>query len=103
MRRSLSDSDVTDIAEADVHFHDIIYMAADNQRLIPILNNLREQMYRFRVEYLKNNQFHPRLVKEHGEIIEALASRNKELAVKRTIEHIDNQELVVVHTLTSEE
>lgn len=99
----LSESDVTEIAEADVRFHDIIYMAADNQRLLPILNNLQEQMYRFRVEYLKNKKFHLRLVKEHGEIIEALEFRNKELAIKRTIEHIDNQELVVVHTLTCEE
>lgn len=102
-QQSLSKKDVTAIAEADVHFHDVIYMATDNQRLIHILNNLREQMYRFRVEYLKKRDFHSRLVKEHGELIEALENRDKELAAKCIIEHIDNQELVVIHNLKEKE
>ena len=46
----LGGEDVTAVAEADVAFHDVIYMATDNQRLISLLNNLREQMYRYRVE-----------------------------------------------------
>lgn len=45
--------DVTRFAEADVKFHDIIYRTTDNERLIQLLYNLREQMYRYRVEYLK--------------------------------------------------
>ena len=52
----LKDGDITKIAEADVRFHDVIYMATDNQKLIQLLNNLREQMYRFRVEYLKREE-----------------------------------------------
>ena len=32
--------DVTQIAEADVRFHDVIYMATDNQKLIQLLYNL---------------------------------------------------------------
>ena len=39
--------------KADVAFHDIIYKATDNKRLNQIINNVREQMYRYRVEYLK--------------------------------------------------
>ena len=50
-RKVLKSGDVTKIAEADVKFHDIIFAATNNQRLITLLNNLREQMYRFRVEY----------------------------------------------------
>ena len=38
-------------------FHDVIYLATDNQKLIQLLNNLREQMYRYRVEYLKRSDF----------------------------------------------
>lgn len=98
--QALAQSDVTAIAEADVRFHEIIYTATDNQRLIQILGNLREQMYRFRVEYLKNKEFHPRLVKEHGEIIEALEARDEDLAARRIVEHIDNQELVIIDTLS---
>ena len=47
----LGNDDITVVAEADVAFHDIIYMATDNQRLIQLLSNFREQMYRYRVEY----------------------------------------------------
>ena len=43
---ALKSGDVTVFAEADVKFHDIIYRTTDNQRLIQLLYNLREQMYR---------------------------------------------------------
>ena len=50
--------DVVAIVDADVNFHDIIYAMTDNQRLIQIINNLREQMYRYRLEYVKLSLIH---------------------------------------------
>ena len=38
---TLKTNDVTKFAEADVKFHDVIFMATDNQRLIQLLNNFR--------------------------------------------------------------
>ena len=58
----LKTGDITQIAEADVKFHDVIYEATDNRRLIQLLNNLREQMYRYRVEYLKEKNVYPQLI-----------------------------------------
>ena len=49
-----------------------------------IINNLREQMYRYRVEYLKNDSVYPRLIEEHKEIPEPLTLDKKE--VKRLLE-----------------
>ena len=49
---SFGKDDLTTIAEKDVAFHDIIFRSTKNARLIQILNNLREQMYRYRLEYL---------------------------------------------------
>ena len=40
----------SDIAKIDVAFHDIIYRITGNDRLIQILYNIREQMYRYRLE-----------------------------------------------------
>ena len=65
-------NDFTSLAEVDVKFHDIIYAATGNQRLISILNNLREQMYRYRLEYLKDTGSHERLNSEHYEIYEGI-------------------------------
>lgn len=83
--------DITQVAQADVDFHDIIYMATGNEKLIQMLNNLREQMYRYRIEYLKQMEAHPRLVSEHKELIEAIEKKDKEKAIRITSQHIDNQ------------
>ena len=87
----LGGEDVTAVAEADVAFHDVIYMATDNQRLISLLNNLREQMYRYRVEYLKKKECHKQLLWEHQEIICAIEAGEIDVATKITEQHIDNQ------------
>ena len=39
--QALQSGDVTTYAEADVKFHDVIYLATENQRLIQLLYNLR--------------------------------------------------------------
>ena len=90
-KKILKSNDVTQIAEADVHFHDIIYMATDNQKLIQLLSNLREQMYRYRVEYLKRESVYPKLIAEHEEIIRFIQEKNKTQAAEMVSRHIDNQ------------
>lgn len=90
-RKVLKSKDVTEIAQADVNFHDVIYRAADNQRLMQLLSNLGEQMYRYRVEYLKNPAVYGQLLKEHEEIISHIKKGEKDEAVRMVCEHIDNQ------------
>lgn len=90
-KKTLKSSDVTEIAEADVKFHDVIYLATKNQKLIQLLNNLREQMYRYRVEYLKREEVYEQLIREHEEIIEHISRKEKEEAVQIVCKHIDNQ------------
>ena len=97
--RMLKSGDVTAYAEADVKFHDIIYYATDNQRLIALLYNLREQMYRYRVEYLKRTEVHEKLLAEHQYIIEMLENRNQEEAIAAVCRHIDNQVEAVADTI----
>ena len=96
---TLDDQDVTKIAEADVAFHDVIYTATDNQKLILLLNNLREQMYRYRVECLKKEEAYPQLIAEHEELIDNISKRNKEEATRIMCEHIDNQVATVINVI----
>lgn len=96
---SLQSGDLTEYAEADVKFHDIIYNATDNQRLVQLLYNLREQMYRYRVEYLKRAEVHEKLLSEHQYIIEMLEKRNQEEAIAAVCRHIDNQVEAVADTI----
>lgn len=81
-------NDITVHAERDVDFHDAIFQATGNTRLIQILNNLREQMYRYRLEYLKNKGAHSRIVKEHKEILEAIKEGDSAKAGKLVYEHV---------------
>ena len=90
-RKVLKSGDVTKIAEADVKFHDIIFAATNNQRLITLLNNLREQMYRFRVEYLKQKDCYPQLLEEHDKLIALISGGEVEEACELMGCHIDNQ------------
>ena len=79
------------IIEYDVEFHEIIYRATDNPKLVTLLNNIREQIYRYRVEYLKGKENYPMLVREHEEIVTALKQKNKERVADAMRSHIRNQ------------
>ena len=91
--------DIKQIAQADVALHDIIVQATGNQRLIQLVNNLSEQMYRYRVEYLKREDAHETLLAEHERIIETMEKRDKEEAMKAVSRHIDNQVAAVIDTI----
>ena len=100
--KALSGKDVVLIAEKDVIFHDVVFNATNNERLIQTLNNLREQMYRYRLEFLKDFSHHERLRLEHQEIFATIKERNKERASKLIIEHINNQEIHVIKKIKEE-
>ncbi|MCI6163960.1 MAG: GntR family transcriptional regulator [Lachnospira sp.] len=93
--------DVVNIVDADVSFHDIIYAMTDNQRLIQIINNLREQMYRYRLEYVKDARTHSILISEHNDIIQKLQDKNVEDAKTVVRQHINNQEKGIVRLLNN--
>ena len=95
--------DLTELAEMDVAFHDIIYKATNNNRLVQLLSNLREQMYRYRIEYLKDIAVRRTLAQEHRAICEALRKKDKESALKYVYVHVDNQQKAIIRSLNEQE
>lgn len=89
------------IAQADVALHDIIVRATGNQRLIQLVNNLSEQMYRYRFEYIKDSSQHETLVKEHRIIYQSIVRKDKETAAAAARTHIDNQEKAIMRLVRS--
>ncbi|HEX3030102.1 MAG TPA: GntR family transcriptional regulator [Clostridia bacterium] len=85
----------------DVEFHDIIYRSSRNDKLIQITNNLREQIHRFRVIYLKDYVSPKELVREHEEIYDSIAKRDVERAHKIAEEHIKTQEETILKSLNN--
>ncbi len=100
--KKMREDDLSTQAEADVKFHEIIYGATHNRRLVQIINNIREQMYRYRIEYLKDVESRKTLVKEHYEICDALKHRDAESAVEKMCIHIKNQQEAIRRSLENE-
>lgn len=98
-RKVLKSRDITEIAEADVRFHDVICIITENQKLVQLLNNLREQMYRYRIEYLKDPEIYEKLLDEHEEIIRHIEKGEKEEAAKVVSQHIENQAQAVTDVI----
>ena len=90
-QKILSEKDITKIAEADEAFHDVIFKSTGNDRLIQLLNSLREQMYRYRLEYLKREEYHPQLLEEHQQIIDRITRKDQSEAAELIDRHIGNQ------------
>lgn len=87
------------IVYIDTTFHDIIYQAAHNQRLVQFLNILQEQLQRFRAASLSRPGRSKTALEEHKQIIEALAERDGDLAAKLAKEHIDNAETAMIFAM----
>ena len=100
---STKTTDIKQIAMYDEKFHDVIYESTGNVRLVNLLNNLREQIYRYRVEYLKNVEVYPRLIKEHETILKALQDRNQELVVEAMRDHVENQATAVTQIIRTQQ
>lgn len=83
----------------DVEFHDIIYCSSRNDKLIQISNNLREQIQRFRVIYIKDHGSSRELIKEHTEICDAISRRDPVAAMELAQKHIKNQEETIISSI----
>lgn len=101
-QKLIESGNLTELAEMDVKFHDTIYQATNNQRLVQLLNNLREQMYRYRMEYLKDIAVRRTLAEEHKAICRALRERDEQQAEQYVSIHIDNQQKAIIRSLNQE-
>lgn len=97
--QSVAGKDAKKIAQADVALHDIILQATGNQRLIQMVNNLAEQMYRYRFEYIKDSSQHQRLVEEHRIIYKSILEKDKDTAASAARTHIDNQKKAIIRQI----
>jgi len=100
---AIRNGDAMQIAETDERYHEIIYDSTKNARLVQILNNLREQMYRYRLEYIKDEDKRQVLLVEHERILKAISLRHVQEAKQAIREHIDNQEITIRKNLKEQE
>lgn len=100
--KAVAEGNLERIAEADVYLHDIIVQATGNARLVQLVNNLSEQMYRYRFEYIKDITKHKKLIEEHRIIYESIVNKDKETASREAKIHIDNQKNAIIKQIILE-
>ena len=88
---ALLKKDVVKIVEKDERFHDVIFEATKNRRLINLAHSLREQVYRYRYEYVKDFSSHDKLSREHARITEAILAGDVVKAQQSMRGHINDQ------------
>ena len=91
---AVDNGNAMEIAETDEAYHDVIYNCT---------RDLREQMYRFRLEYIKDEDKRQILLIEHEKILRALRNRHVAEAKAAVREHIDNQEITVLKNIKEQE
>lgn len=94
--------DVTQIVSCDVDFHETILQSTGNFRLISLMNNLSEQMYRYRFECIKDAGDSLDLIQEHRLIYDAIARGDKASAAEAAGLHIDNQQKIIMKIISLE-
>ncbi len=94
--QAIEDDDFDMIVQKDIEFHDRIFRATRNDKLLQITNNLREQVQRFRIMYINKSNKSKDLAKEHYEIAEAISKRNIDMAEKIAKRHIENAEKYIL-------
>lgn len=92
--------DADKIVEADGQLHDILYQASRNDRLVGIINNLREQFTRFRSISMAYPGRIKNTLEEHRRLVEAIAQRDPDLAQQCAREHMENAEQTLLNDLT---
>ncbi len=95
----LRQNDLAKSANADAQFHQIITDATSNDRLISLLNNVRGQMYRFRLENIKDQQSHDHLLEHHARLYTAMETHDPDLAERTIREHIELQRRSILASL----
>lgn len=91
--------DLNAIVETDTNFHELIYRACRNERLVQIITHLKEQIQRFRTTSLSQPGRSKDALGEHRAIVEAISERNAELAQTLAREHIENAEQSLLNAM----
>jgi DNA-binding GntR family transcriptional regulator len=96
---AITEHDMDRLIRVDTLFHEAIYKASRNQRLTNIINNLREQIQRYRTTSLAYPGRMKRSLEEHRSIVEAIQSRDTQVAQQVTREHIENAENSMIEAI----
>ncbi|QNB48031.1 FCD domain-containing protein [Thermanaerosceptrum fracticalcis] len=93
-------NDLIKTIEVDTKFHELIFKASKNDRLLGMISNLREQVQRFRTTTLAVSGRLKFALEEHRRIVEAIAARDVQLAQQMAKDHIESAENALLEVIS---
>ncbi len=99
--KAIEKDNIEAMIENDIKFHDIIFKAARNEKLIQLSSNLREQVQRFREMYISKANKAKELADEHYELADAISKRDIDLSERLARKHIENAENYIIKLIES--
>jgi len=95
----IKNGDMESIVRTDTEFHDLLYQASRNARLVGIISNLREQLTRFRTTSMSYPGRLKATLEEHRNIVEAIAQGDEKAARKAAEHHMEKSEQTLLASM----
>ena len=87
------------VVKADITFHDILFSASGNARLVSMLSNLREQIHRYRSMSLSYPGRMSIALGEHRAIVKAIVEHKPDDAANAALRHMDSAEASLIEVM----
>lgn len=97
----IEEGDMDKIVAADMEFHDILYQASRNSRLVGIIVNLRDQLTRFRTISMGVEGRLRETLAEHRRMVDAIAQGDVKEAVEAAEYHMEKAEQSLLTAMES--
>lgn len=97
LAKAVEEDDVKQATVYDVAFHEKISELADNAHLTSMLDQIKEHLFRYRLEFIKSTKNRQLIVEEHERIITAFETRNPRMAEREMEKHIEIQEKFIMN------
>ena len=81
-------SDIEIMVDADEKFHDLIFAATENEKLVQMFNHLRTQLYRYRRAHIKMEGGKDSIIAHHLGMIAAIEAKDAKEGERQAKEHI---------------
>ena len=88
----MNEKNLDKVVQADILFHEILYKASRNDRLVEMIHNLREQTLRFRTLSMSQTGRLAKTWDEHRQLVEAISDRDVERARQIARIHMEESE-----------
>ena len=95
----MNENNLDKVVQADILFHEILYKASRNDRLVEMINNLREQTLRFRTLSMSQTGRLAKTWDEHRQLVEAISDRDVERARQIARIHMEESEKTLLESM----